>query len=200
MFKPNIVACYRTFLFESINTYHAHFSIGIQLCAETSDESKSIIWKGKPWIFPHAVFRGIIVFVVFLTVLWLEFFLGLAGQAFQGIPITVWTGLSLFLICVISISNLYWIEASNTYILRKASLEITTGVVTTKSFVIAPSGFANMEVVRTLTARMLNTGDIIIRTQDEPYGDKKMAMVRDAEDVADKIRDVMSKPVVRLEK
>jgi uncharacterized membrane protein YdbT with pleckstrin-like domain len=140
------------------------------------------------------------IFAVFLIVLWLELFLDLAGQSFQGIPIAAWTGLSLFFFWIISISNLYWIEASNSYTLRKASLEITTGVVTTKSFVIVPSGFANMEVVRTLTSRILNTGDIIIRTQDEPFGDKKMVMVHNAEDIANKIRNVMSKPMVRLEK
>jgi uncharacterized membrane protein YdbT with pleckstrin-like domain len=170
------------------------------LAKETSIEFGSIIWEGEPWIFPRLVFRSILIVAIFFAVLWVELFLGVAGETFLRIPIILWTGLSLFVVWVISILNLLWIKASNEYVLRKASLEIKTGVVTTKAFVIAPSGFANMEVVRTLTSRILNTGDIIIRTQDEPYGDKKMVMIYDAEGVADKIRNVMSKPLVRLEK
>jgi uncharacterized membrane protein YdbT with pleckstrin-like domain len=170
------------------------------LAPESSDESKSIIWKGKPWIFPRVIFRSIIIPAVFLALLWLELFLGVASRDFQGISIPIWTGISIFFVWIISISNLYWIKASNIYILRNESLEITTGIVTTRSFVIAPNGFANMELIRTFISRILETGDIIVRTQDEPYGDKKMMMIHDAEEVADKIRNVMSKPVVRLDK
>jgi len=168
------------------------------LSPKSSDESPSIIWKGKPWILSRVILRSIIMITAFSVLLWIELFLDLAFEALWGIPIAAWTGLLVFSIWMIIISDLFLIKASNTYTLRKESLEITTGLVTVRSFVIAPSGFANMEVIRTLTSRILKTGDIIIRTQDEPHGDKKMIMIKDAKEVADKIRDVMSKPVVRL--
>ena len=167
---------------------------------KSSVESKSIVWNGKPWILSRVILRNVILIIAFFALLWLELYLDFALEGFWGVPIVVWTGLLIFIVWVIIISDLFLIRASNTYTLRKESLEITTGLMTIRSFVIAPSGFASMEVIRTPVSRILKTGDIIIRTQDKSNGNRKMIMVKDAKEVADKIREVMSKPMVRLEK
>jgi hypothetical protein len=41
-------------------------------------------------------------------------------------------------------------------------------------------------------------GDIVIRTQEANDGDKRLVMIRDPEKVADRIRGIMSKPIVRI--
>lgn len=167
---------------------------------ESSEESSKIIWEGNPWIVPNLIFRSVIIFAVLSLVIWLEFFLGIVGQEFLGISIAFWMVFLFFIVWVIGISNLFWIRSANTYILREGSLEIETGIVTTRSFMIAPSGFDNMEVVQTLVSKLLNTGDIIIRTQDDLLGDKRMIMIHNVEEIADKIRKIMSQPVVRVKK
>jgi hypothetical protein len=88
------------------------------------------------------------------------------------------------------------LRVSSTYILRNDSLEVRVGVLSSKSFVIAPAGFSDLEVIRSISARIVNSGNIIIRTQGER--DMRMERVRNALKVADQIREVMSRPIVRI--
>jgi uncharacterized membrane protein YdbT with pleckstrin-like domain len=81
-----------------------------------------------------------------------------------GVPLALWTGLLFLVIWFISILHLLLLRASNVYILRNSSLTIKRGIITTSSFVISPSGFGSMEVIRSLSGRIINMGDIIIRT------------------------------------
>jgi hypothetical protein len=103
--------------------------------------------------------------------------------------------LVIFFAWIVSLAHLLLLEVSNTYILRNDSLEVRVGVLSSKSFVIAPAGFSDLEVVRSISARIVNSGYIVIRTQGER--DMRMERVRNALKVADQIREVMSKPIVR---
>jgi uncharacterized membrane protein YdbT with pleckstrin-like domain len=123
----------------------------------------------------------------------------LAFKSFLNIPLILWTGLAFFLIWIISLTHLLLLRASNTYILRNDSLEIRTGILTSKSFTVASSGFADMEVIRSLSGRILNLGNIVIRTQDESGADKRLQKIRNPLKVADQIREVMAKPMMRIE-
>jgi uncharacterized membrane protein YdbT with pleckstrin-like domain len=107
--------------------------------------------------------------------------------------------LAFCLIWIVSLTHLLLLRASNTYILRNDSLEIRTGILTSKSFTVASSGFADMEVIRSLSGRILNLGNIVIRTQHESETDKKLQKVRNPLKVADQIREVMAKPMMRIE-
>jgi uncharacterized membrane protein YdbT with pleckstrin-like domain len=117
----------------------------------------------------------------------------------MNIPLTLWTDLIFFLIWVFSLIHLLVLRASKTYVLRNDSLEIRTGILTSRSFVVAASGFADMEVTKSIVGRILNVGDITIRTQDERGADKIMQTIRNPMKVSDQIREVMSKPLVRIE-
>jgi hypothetical protein len=55
-----------------------------------------------------------------------------------------------------------------------------------------------LEVIRSISSRILNTGDITVRTQGE--NDIKMVRVRKPLKVADQIREVMARPTVKLER
>jgi len=155
---------------------------------------------GKPWILPSVLTKTITVVVVAVVILWLEFAAGAAYQFTFGVSLALWTGLAFFVIWVISMLDLLLLRASNTYVLRNDSLEVKKGIISTRSFVVAPAGFGSMEVIRSLSGRIMNMGDIVIRTQDPNDRDKRLVMIRNPEKAASQIREVMAKPVVRLEK
>ncbi len=162
--------------------------------------SHDIVWMGKPWIVPSVVYRTIVVAVVAAVVVWLEIFFGVVNTtSFLGVGIVFWTSLVFFIIWIGSLLHLVLLRASNTYILRNDSLEIRTGILTSRSAVITSSGFSDLEVIRSVSARMLNMGDIIIRTQSETDSNKMMVMVRNPLNVGGQIREVMAHPIVRIE-
>jgi len=156
-------------------------------------------WVGRPWITPAAVARTIGVVVAGFLIVWLEFFSGTANYKLAGFAIVFWTALILFLIWVFSILGLIVQRATNMYTLRTDSLEIQTGILTSRSFVVVASGFSDLEVIRGVTGRMFGYGDIIVRTQSERDSQKVMTKVRDPLKVAEQIRYVMGRPIVRLE-
>jgi len=149
-------------------------------------------------MLPSAVGRTILVVAVAIVVTWLEFFLGFANdRPFLDIPIFLWTILVIFFAWAASLVPLMAIRASNNYALRKDGLEIRTGILTSKSFVVAPAGFSDLEVTRSITDRILGTGDIVVRTQGDT--DVVIRKVRNPLNVADRIRAVMARPSVRIE-
>jgi uncharacterized membrane protein YdbT with pleckstrin-like domain len=163
-----------------------------------SENSSQVLWTGKPWITPAVVARTIIVIGVAIAVILLESIFNLQ-YVFMNLPLILWTGLVFVLIWAFSLVHLLLLRASNTYILRNDSLEIRTGILTSRSFVVAASGFADMEVTKSIVGRILNFGDIIIRTQDESGADKILRTIKNPMKVSGQIREVMSRPIVRIE-
>jgi uncharacterized membrane protein YdbT with pleckstrin-like domain len=167
----------------------------------SSGNSSPVLWTGKPWITPAVVARTIIVIVVAIAAILLELIVQSRTSlpSMPLMPLTLWTAFAFFLIWVASLVHLLLVWASKTYVLRNDSLEIRTGILTSRSFVVAASGFADMEVTKSIVGRILNFGDIIIRTQDESGADKVMHTIRNPMKVSGQIREVMSKPMVRIE-
>jgi hypothetical protein len=169
----------------------------LKLSKGTSGNPRSVLWTGKPWILPGLLARSILIIVAAVVVSWLELSLNIATVHLLSLPLALWTGLVIFLGWIVSLAHLLSLRVSNTYVLRNDSLEVRVGVLSSKSFVIAPAGFSDLEVIRSISARIVNSGNIIIRTQGER--DMRMERVRDALKVADQIREVMSRPIVRIE-
>ncbi|HXX87390.1 MAG TPA: PH domain-containing protein [Candidatus Acidoferrum sp.] len=158
-----------------------------------------VLWKGRPWIFPNLLGSSVLLIVIAPLVSWLEFYFRIAGLTlFLNMSTLLWTMLAIFLVWLVSLARLVALSASQIYILRDDSLEVRSGIISSKSFIIAPTGFSDLEVTRSLSSRILKTGDITVRTQ----GEKEIRMVRvnNSLMVADRIREVMAKPVVRLER
>jgi len=156
------------------------------------------LWRGKPWIIPNVLARSTLIIVVAIVISWLEFAFDVAKKTpILGIPIIFWTALAIFLVWLVSLMHLLLLRASNTYILRNDGLEVRTGILTSKSFVVAPAGFSDLEVSRTVSERIVNSGNIIVRTNGDI--DIKMVKVRMPLKVADQIREVMARPTVRIE-
>jgi uncharacterized membrane protein YdbT with pleckstrin-like domain len=155
------------------------------------------LWKGKPWVLPGAVGRTVLAIAVAIVISWLEFFFSWANILFLNVQMFLWTILVILLAWVASLIPLLAIRASSAYLLREDGLEIRTGILTSKSFVVAPAGFSDLEVTRSITDRILGTGNIVVRTQGDT--DIVMKRVRNPLKVADRIRAVMARPTVRIE-
>lgn len=167
--------------------------------SNTTDSSNSILWQGRPWITPAAVARSVVFIIVGFIFVWIEFYTKTANDLFFGVNIVIWTILAFLVIWLISLTGLLVQRATNAYALRNDSLEITTGILTSRSSVIVASGFSDLEVIRGVVGRIFGYGDVIIRTQSERDPEKTMMKVRDPLKVGEQIRYVMGRPMVRLE-
>ena len=148
------------------------------------------------------VTRSILAALAAVVISLLEFYINInktpiASTLVLGIPIILWTVLAIFLVWVVSLTHLLVLRASNTYILRNDGLEVRTGILASKSFVVAPAGFSDLEVTRSVSGRIVNSGNIIVRTQGD--SNIKMVKIRKPLKVADQIREVMARPTVRIE-
>jgi hypothetical protein len=161
------------------------------------------LWRGKPWILPNVLARSILVVVIAVVISWLEFLFNptnntpIAREPILGIPIILWTALAIFLVWLVSLMHLLLLRASSTYILRNDGLEVRTGILASKSFVVAPAGFSDLEVTISVSGRIVNSGNIIVRTNGDI--DIRMVKVRMPLKIADQIREVMARPTVRIE-
>ena len=156
------------------------------------------LWTGRPWILPTVLARSALVIAIAIVISWFEFSFGVAyDRPLLGIQTILWTSLIVFLAWALSIVRPLLIRASNLYILRSDGLEIRAGILTSKSFVVAPSGFSDLEVIRSISARIINSGEIVIRTQGDT--NVKMEKVKNPLKVAGQIREVMARPTVRVE-
>jgi len=88
----------------------------------------------------------------------------------------------------------FW--ASNNYILRQDGLEVRRGIIRLHSFVVTPMGFGDLLVYQSVGGRIFGYGDITVNSQGERQ--TKLLIVRAPFGVADTIRDIMGKPIVRL--
>jgi membrane protein YdbS with pleckstrin-like domain len=151
---------------------------------------------GRPWILPNAIARTILIIVLAVVVVWLEFAFVAPLPAIFGVPIWMLTLLVFLAVWVVSLVPLLLLRSSNRYTLRSGSLEVKTGIASTKNFVLS-SGFSDLEVTQSVIGRMVNYGDVTIHTQSERIA--TMKMVKDPNSVASQIRDTMGRPIVRIE-
>jgi len=156
-----------------------------------------------------------VIGVIAVAVFALEFMFGVADKTFayllssvtdlSKVPIIsdwwlmVWTFLVVLLVWVFSMLHLVLLRVSLTYVLHDDSLEIRSGILTSRAFVVSPSGFSELEVFRSVVGRIVESGDIVIETQSEKDNVVRMVRVRNPLKVADQIREVMARPVVRIE-
>jgi len=157
------------------------------------------LWAGRPWILPAVVARSILIIAIATVISWFEFSYSIAYASIPilNMQILLLTYLAILLAWAISLARPLLLRASNAYILRNNGLEIKAGILTSKSFVVAPSGFSDLEVIRSISSRIINSGNIVVRTQGDT--DIKMEKVRNPLKVAGQIREVMARPTVRIE-
>ena len=167
--------------------------------SDFSQSSSKEIWKGRPWILPYVIIRTVLVVLFTIGALFTEDSMGVLQKTQFGFTFQVLTIILFFLIWFFSVFNLVLLWFTNHYVLRVDSLEIKIGVLTTKTSVIVPTGFSDLEVIRSIGSRILNTGEIKIKTQSERDFTKRMIKVRDPIRIANLIRDVMTRQIHNLD-
>jgi hypothetical protein len=159
--------------------------------------SKVVLWYSKPWIIPAAAFRTVTIVVFSLIFLFLEMWAGVAFPILFGLPVYLWTVFAFTFIWIISMFELLLFYASHSYTLRQDGLEVRRGLIRLHSFVVTPSGFGDLQVYQSLGGRIFGYGDVTVNSQGERQ--TKLALVRAPFLTAESIRDVMGKPIVRVE-
>ena len=157
-----------------------------------------IIWHGRPWVAPNLILRTIFIIAIAIPISWLEFKLAIAMQSIFGIQIIMLTFFLFLLIWVITMSGLLLLRASNSYALRKEGLEVKTGLIGTKVFMLAPAGFSDLEITRSALQRIVGTGNITIRTESER--EVEIKQIHNPVEVASILKETLTKPVFKLEK
>jgi uncharacterized membrane protein YdbT with pleckstrin-like domain len=161
-----------------------------------SNRNDDVLWRGKPWIVPQIAWATVVVGILCVLVGLLEYALGYAWVPVIGIALLFWT------IIVFAIIWLAWViryvleRASEKYTLRKIGLEVERGILSKRNIVLSTGGFSDMQVNRSIIGRILNVGDIVIRSEGEH--DIRLRKIRSPKGTMDKIRDVMSRPLVRV--
>jgi uncharacterized membrane protein YdbT with pleckstrin-like domain len=156
-----------------------------------------VVWFGKPYIVPALIIRTVTVIVFAALFLWLEFASGGASLLIAGYAVFVWTMLIFSLIWIFSALQLLILWATNRYVLRQDGLEVRRGILRLHSFVVTPSGFGDLSVYQSIGGRIFKYGTLTVNSQGER--ETKLFLVKAPFTVADQMRDIMGKPVVRVE-
>ena len=167
------------------------------LSSDTHVQHGTVVWLRKPWVIPAAIIRTVTVFVVLVLFLWLEIYFSAFSYSLAGLPFFAWTILAFVVIWLLSMLGLLVFWASNTYVLRQDGIEIRRGIIRLHSFVVTPMGFGDLLVYQSVGGRIFGYGDITVNSQGERQ--TKLVLVRSPFAVADTIRDIMGKPLVRVE-
>ena len=157
----------------------------------------NVVWLGKPYIIPALIIRTITVIVLAVLFLWLEVYFGDASAGFLGFEVFAWTLLIFGLVWLISALQLLILRATNSYVLRQDGLEVRRGILRLHSFVVTPSGFGDLSVYQSIGGRIFNYGNLTVNSQGER--ETKMSLVRSPFSVAERMRDIMGKPIVRVQ-
>jgi len=184
--------------FERLNTVSAYFlAVVLSLTSNRQVRKGETVWVGKPWIAPAAIIRTVTVIVTAIIILILEYYFNSFSVYFVGLPLWVWTTLAFFVIWLIRILDLAIYRMSNVYILRQDGLETRRGIIRLHSFVVTPAGFGDLLVYQSVGGRIFGYGELTVNSQGGRQ--TKLVLVRDPFAVADTIREVMSKLIVRVD-
>jgi len=156
-----------------------------------------VVWYGKPWVVPAAIVRTVTVIVFATLFLTLEFYSGGALAGLVGLPIWGWTLLIFILIWLVSMVEVLVFRLSNSYILCQDGLEVKQGILRLHSFVVTPAGFGDLLVYQSIGGRIFGYGELTVNSQGER--ETKLRLVRSPVNVASMMRDIMGKPIVRVE-
>jgi len=161
------------------------------------DSHGVVVWYGKPWVVPLAVVRTVSVVLLSIVFLFLEMFAGIALTVVSGLTVFLWTLFAFTLVWLFILLDLLLYWAARSYVLRQDGLEIKRGIIRLNSFVVTPSGFGDLSVYQSLGGRIFGYGELTLNSQGDRHS--KLPLVRSPFTTADTIRDVMAKPIVRVE-
>ena len=159
--------------------------------------SDEVVWSGRPWITPALAVRTVGVVVVLAIVLFLESFVGVFHNTLVMVPVWLLTATVFGLLWLVGIFDLVVLRASNSYILRQDGLEVKRGILRLHTFIVTPQGFGDLMANQSIGGRILDYGDLMVDSQGEKK--TRLQLIRRPTYVADLMREIMGKPIVRVE-
>lgn len=153
---------------------------------------KDVIWEGNPWVTPGVAVLTAEAVLVFVALSYVE----VALLGFQGGALAV-TFFLVALLWIVGVARLEILAWSNHYALRRSSLEVEQGIVEKRVVTVSAAGFSDLEVTRSLSGRIVNTGNIVVET--DSHRDVALLRVHDPLEVSRLIRQVMTVPLVRVD-
>lgn len=126
---------------------------------ERQESSDLVLWSGRPWILPGVIWRSFLAVIVGVLLTALEIFTMTANYSVAGFYLIYWTLLALLIAWALSLASLVLLSASHRYVLREDSLEIRVGILTSRTSVISPSGFSDLEVIQSFAGEDHRLGD-----------------------------------------
>ena len=160
------------------------------------DAESEVVWQAHPWITPALAGLTIEAVAFAIVLSWAEFAAGVAVKAVGPVPLLAATYGLVFLLWLGGSFRLALVRASSHYTLRGSSLEIQHGILSRRIFTVSAAGFSDLQVVKSVWGRILNTGTIVIETDSDR--DLRLRMIHDPIKVSTKLRQVMTVPVVRV--
>jgi hypothetical protein len=167
------------------------------LSSDAHVQQGTVVWVKKPWVVPAVITRTITVFVFLAIFLWLEIYFTAFSSSLAGLPVYAWTILAFVVIWLVSLLEVLVFWATYTYVLRQDGIEIRRGIIRLHSFVVTPMGFGDLLVYQSVGGRIFSYGDITVNSQGERQ--TKLLRIRSPFKTADTIRDIMGKPLVRVD-
>lgn len=161
-----------------------------------SKSGNDILWRGRPWIMPQVVGVSIVVVALGIVAVWLEFMLEDVFVPILGVPLIYWTIIVLALLWLALVLRYVVQRATERYTLRRIGVEVERGIFSKRNIVLSTGGFSDMQVIRSLVGRMLNVGDIVIRSEGQ--NDIRLKKIRKPVETMQQIRDVMARPLVKF--
>lgn len=162
------------------------------------DANSDQLWAGRPWITPAIAVRSVVAIILAVGLTWLEVQFGITTFPVLGIQLILWTYLLILLGWLVTVLRHLLLRASNAYRLQRNGLEIETGLVSKRAMVLSATGFSDLELIRSASGRILNVGEIIVRT--DSGREVRMKGVRNPVLISNMVREVMTKPLVRLDR
>lgn len=181
-----------------LSSHHLYCGSVLALTSSSKHVSHgAIVWAGKPWVVPAAIFRTVIVVIFAIVFMVIENIAGIALSIIAGLPLYLWTLFAFILVWIVSLFDLLIYRVSNSYMLRQDGLQVRRGLIRLHSFIVTPSGFGDLLIYQSLGGRIFGYGDLTVNSQGERR--TKLRLVRSPFTTADTIRDIMGKPIVRVE-
>ncbi len=124
-------------------------------------------WTGHPWVVPAFIWLTVEAVALGIVLATGEFLGNLAFRHMGPFGLIAWTMGFVFLLWLIGSLRLAVLRASNKYVLRGSSLEIQHGLLSKRIYTVSAAGFSDLEVIKSITGRILNMGTIVIETDSD---------------------------------
>lgn len=169
---------------------------------------RQLVWRSRPSISPLVVIYGIVSMIVLLILVTLEYVAGSnsttllpasidAGGTIIYYPVELATAIVIILIFIAKALGLFLLRARSRYELYDDGLYVNLGILNLESTFVSPMAFSDARLIRTVSLRIVQRGNIIVDSNDGRHFYLKL--IKDPLTVQSLIRTTLGRPRVRTD-